>query len=49
MPTLSYICETCDSEFTIDFDDTIMDEAPTFCPFCGDTDIYEDEFRSNDP
>jgi transcription initiation factor IIE alpha subunit len=36
MPTLNHICEQCDSEFTIKYNEETTETDPSFCPFCGE-------------
>ena len=47
MKTLKHNCETCDSSFTIGYDEEICETNPLHCPFCGeyilDTEEYDDE------
>jgi hypothetical protein len=49
MPTLHHHCDECDSEFNLKYDIEKCDSDPTFCPFCGeyilenDDDFVEDE------
>ena len=48
MINLKHTCESCDSEFSINYDDMKCEDAPSFCPFCGeflleDNTEFEDE------
>lgn len=41
-----YQCDDCQVEYSLDYDDMVLEEEPTFCPFCGDiniTPIEDDE------
>ena len=41
MSETTYYCNNCEAEFTIDYDDTVLGEEPSFCPFCSDLDIEQ--------
>ena len=46
---LNHICESCDSEFTLNYDDLVCEDAPSYCPFCGDyLDVDEDDFENEE-
>ena len=47
MPTLRHTCDTCDSVFTVNYDEELCEDAPHYCPFCGDY-IIEDDYLSED-
>jgi predicted nucleic acid-binding Zn-ribbon protein len=47
MPTLKHSCETCDSTFTVNYDEELCEDAPHYCPFCGDY-IIEDDYVEED-
>lgn len=48
MPIKTYSCTNCDVEFELDYDDSVIEEEPTFCPFCGDIEITEEESQDLD-
>jgi uncharacterized protein with PIN domain len=39
MKTLRHLCDECNSEFTLKYDEEIVESDPLHCPFCG-TYIY---------
>ena len=49
MTVLKHSCETCDSKFSISYDEMNCDDAPSYCPFCssyliqGDSEWGDDE------
>lgn len=47
MKSLKHKCEECDSEFTIQYDEMICEDAPAFCPFCSEF-LLEDNTEFKD-
>jgi hypothetical protein len=47
MTTTTHTCETCDSTFTIKYNENETDADPGFCPFCGEM-IIESEFDDDE-
>lgn len=43
MTSLKHTCGSCDSEFTIEYDDMQTDSDPIICPFCGEYLVLEDD------
>jgi transposase-like protein len=48
MTSMRYTCESCESQFTIQYDEMHCEDSPTFCSFCGeylvdDAEVDEDE------
>jgi predicted nucleic acid-binding Zn-ribbon protein len=48
MPTLKHSCETCDSSFSISYNDLECEDSPHYCPFCGEYLIDELDLDSED-
>lgn len=46
MANHSTICEVCESEFRITFDEHVIEETVSYCPFCGE---YLAEHRDEPP
>lgn len=42
MITLKHLCDACDSEFSISYDDMKCEDSPSMCPFCGEYLLEED-------
>jgi DNA replicative helicase MCM subunit Mcm2 (Cdc46/Mcm family) len=36
MQTIHHICDNCDSDFTVKYDEEYVEDSPQFCPFCGE-------------
>ena len=36
MPVLKHTCEVCESSFSINYSDMECEDAPHYCPFCGE-------------
>jgi DNA replicative helicase MCM subunit Mcm2 (Cdc46/Mcm family) len=47
MPALHHVCNECDSEFTIKYQEDKTESDPTYCPFCGEY-LIETEERIDD-
>jgi len=45
MRTLHHLCDECNSEFTLKYDEEIVESDPLHCPFCG---TYILELEEND-
>lgn len=43
LKTESKVCECCESNFTLTFDDDVTDEIPGFCVFCGEKILLDGE------
>jgi DNA-directed RNA polymerase subunit RPC12/RpoP len=49
MATLNHVCEDCNSEFTIKYDEDICEDDPIYCPFCSSYILLEsDELQDDD-
>ena len=49
MTKLNHICNDCNSEFSITYDENICEDDPIYCPFCSSYILLEnDELRSDD-
>ena len=36
MSTLHHTCDSCDSKFTIKYDENLCEDDPIYCPFCSE-------------
>ena len=45
MRTLRHLCDECNSEFTLKYDEEIVESDPIHCPFCA---TYLLELEEND-
>jgi DNA-directed RNA polymerase subunit RPC12/RpoP len=45
MKKLRHTCETCDSEFVIEYDEETTESDPLHCPFCSEYIIEGDEIE----
>lgn len=43
MSILKHICDNCDSDFSIHYDDLECEDSPHYCPFCGEYIIESDD------
>lgn len=43
MSAFKYQCETCESVFTINYQETDCESDPSFCPFCADPLFYDED------
>ena len=43
MKSLKHCCENCDTEFRITYNEEYAEDKPTFCPFCAEMIIDQDE------
>lgn len=48
MQTLHQICDNCDSDFTIKYDEESVEDSPQFCPFCGEILIDFEKIEDED-
>lgn len=48
MPIVKHDCDTCDSKFSINYDDMECEDAPHYCPFCGEYLIEEFDIEPED-
>lgn len=48
MTRLKHECESCDSKFSISFDELETDSDPSYCPFCASYIIDNDETDDDD-
>ena len=48
MPTLSHICDDCDSEFQIKYDINKTDDSPHYCPFCSSYILENDDLQGEE-
>lgn len=47
MTKLQRTCDECDSKFTIQYDENLCEDDPTFCPFCASYLIDEEDTSSD--
>jgi predicted nucleic acid-binding Zn-ribbon protein len=47
MINVKHTCGSCDSQFTINYNDMECEDSPHFCPFCGEY-LIEDDFEIED-
>jgi hypothetical protein len=47
MATMTHTCETCDSNFTIKYNENEAESDPGYCPFCGEM-IIDYEFNDDE-
>ena len=47
MITINHVCGSCESQFTITYDEIVCEDAPHYCPFCGNY-LLEDDFEYED-
>lgn len=43
-----YVCEDCDGEYTIVYDDDVCDGGPTYCPWCAEYITQEENLKKSD-
>jgi DNA-directed RNA polymerase subunit RPC12/RpoP len=48
MASIHHTCDTCGSEFTIKYDETICESDPIHCPFCAEYMVESEEFEDED-
>lgn len=51
MATLNHKCDSCESEFTIKYDEDMCEDDPIYCPFCSSYILLEsdkDELQDDD-
>jgi DNA-directed RNA polymerase subunit RPC12/RpoP len=48
MAALHHICDECGSEFTLKYDETLVEDDPQLCPFCGEYILELDEIEDED-
>lgn len=47
MPLIKHTCETCDSQYTIVYEEELCEDAPHYCPICGDY-MIEDDYANDE-
>jgi hypothetical protein len=47
MKNMRYHCESCDSQFSVSYDDMVCEDAPRFCAFCGEY-LIDDDIEIDD-
>lgn len=47
MTVLKHQCFECDSKFKIEYDERVVEDNPSYCPFCG-TYIQESELEQDE-
>ena len=47
MTVLKHKCSECDSKFKIEYDERVVEDNPSYCPFCG-TYIQESEMEQDE-
>ncbi len=49
MASLHHICDDCNSEFTIKYNEEACDDDPIYCPFCSSYILLEnDEIQTDE-
>ncbi len=48
MTRLRHECESCDSKFSISFDELETETDPQYCPFCAEYIIKDDDYIEDD-
>jgi DNA replicative helicase MCM subunit Mcm2 (Cdc46/Mcm family) len=48
MASVKHICDNCDSEFVIKYDEEQTDSDPGFCPFCAEMIVDVDNLDEDD-
>lgn len=43
MASLHHICDSCDSEFTIKYNEDACEDDPIYCPFCSEYILLDNE------
>lgn len=41
MATLNHVCDNCESEFTIKYNEELCEDDPIYCPFCSEYILLE--------
>jgi len=47
MKTLDHTCHNCQSEFAINYIETVCESDPTFCPFCGEYLVLDEDLNKS--
>ncbi len=48
MTKLKHECESCDSKFSISYDELNTESDPTFCPFCAEYLMLNNEYDGDE-
>jgi DNA replicative helicase MCM subunit Mcm2 (Cdc46/Mcm family) len=48
MEAMHHTCDNCDSEFTVKYDEELVDDKPQFCPFCSELLIDFEKVEDDD-
>lgn len=48
MASLHHICDSCDSEFTIKYNEELCEDDPQYCPFCSSYILLESDELQDD-
>jgi hypothetical protein len=48
MSTKHHVCDNCNSEFKIKYDETQCESDPIYCPFCSEYMIETDDYGDDD-
>ena len=43
MTTLNHVCDSCESEFTLKYNEELCDDDPIYCPFCSEYILLDSE------
>ncbi len=43
MTTLNHVCDSCESEFTLTYNEELCDDDPIYCPFCSEYILLDSE------
>ena len=47
MKTLDHTCHNCQSEFAINYIETVCESEPSFCPFCGEYLVLDEDLNKS--
>jgi len=47
MKTLDHTCHNCQSEFAINYIETVCESDPSFCPFCGEYLVLDEDLNKS--
>ena len=48
MEAMHHTCDNCDSEFTVKYDEELVDDKPQFCPFSSELLIDFEKVEDDD-
>lgn len=48
MTTLNHVCDNCESEFTLRYNEELCDDDPIYCPFCSEYILLDSENIPNE-